>query len=203
MAWFGCCGSKIQNSEGHRPSLSNVEEESKNVTQHGLYDPFPSLTGLHSWRIMKFMYTVHSKTQIPEGKRQVPFFLFLNFSSLMAQTWSLRTRPKRWKTPQLWNLGPLWRYTPLQTCFIVVQDGVAARGPDSTLLSFLSQRSDFFKPVSVQRVPLHCLLQSCICISITGKLRTQSHIDSPSRTTGQGPGQLEEVSWIMKEGILV
>lgn len=158
MAWFGCCGSKIQNSEGHRPSLSNVEEGSKNVTQHGLYDPFPSLTGLHSWRIMKFMYTVHSKTQIPEGKRQVPFFLFLNFSSLMAQTWSLRTRPKRWKTPQLWNLGPLWRYTPLQTCFIVVQDGVAARGPDSTLLSFLSQRSDFLN---------QCQFRESLCIAFS------------------------------------
>lgn len=158
MAWFGCCGSKIQNSEGHRPSLSNVEEGSKNVTQHGLYDPFPSLTGLHSWRIMKFMYTVHSKTQIPEGKRQVPFFLFLNFSSLMAQTWSLRTRPKRWKTPQLWNLGPLWRYTPLQTCFIVVQDGVEARGPDSTLLSFLSQRSDFLN---------QCQFRESLCIAFS------------------------------------
>lgn len=158
MAWFGCCGSKIQNSEGHRPSLSNVEEGSKNVTQHGLYDPFPSLTGLHSWRIMKFMYTVHSKTQIPEGKRQVSFFLFLNFSSLMAQTWSLRTRPKRWKTPQLWNLGPLWRYTPLQTCFIVVQDGVAARGPDSTLLSFLSQRSDFLN---------QCQFRESLCIAFS------------------------------------
>lgn len=158
MAWFGCCGSKIQNSEGHRPSLSNVEEGSKNVTQHGLYDPFPSLTGLHSWRIMKFMYTVHSKTQIPEGKRQVPFFLFLNFSSLMAQTWSLRTRPKWWKTPQLWNLGPLWRYTPLQTCFIVVQDGVAARGPDSTLLSFLSQRSDFSN---------QCQFRESLCIAFS------------------------------------
>lgn len=158
MAWFGCCGSKIQNSEGHRPSLSNVEEGSKNVTQHGLYDPFPSLTGLHSWRIMKFMYTVHSKTQIPEGKRQVSFFLFLNFCSLMAQTWSLRTRPKRWKTPQLWNLGPLWRYTPLQTCFIVVQDGVAARGPDSTLLSFLSQRSDFLN---------QCQFKKSLCIAFS------------------------------------
>lgn len=148
MALFGYCGRKIQNSGGHRPSLSNEEEGSKNVTQHGPYDPFLSLTGLHSWRIMKFMYTVHSKTQIPEGKRQVPFFLLLNFSSLMAQTWNLRTRPKRWKTPQLWTLGPLWRYTRLQTCFIVVQDGVAARGPDSTLLSFLPQRSDFSSSVS-------------------------------------------------------
>lgn len=169
MAWFGCCGSKIQNSEGHRPSLSNVEEGSKNVTQHGLYDPFPSLTGLHSWRIMKFMYTVHSKTQIPEGKRQVPFFLFLNFSSLMAQTWSLRTRPKRWKTPQLWNLGPLWRYTPLQTCFIVVQDGVAARGPDSTILSFLSQRSDFVN---------QCQFRESLCIAFSSHASVSSSQES-------------------------
>ena len=105
MAWFGYCGSKIQNSGGHCPSLSNGEEGSKKVTQHSFYYPFLSLTVLHSWRVMKFMYTVHPKTQIPEAKKEVLFFP-LNFSSLMAQTWSLRTRPKRWKTPQLWNLGP-------------------------------------------------------------------------------------------------
>lgn len=151
MAWFGYCGSKIQNSGGHRPSLSNGEEGRKNVTQHGLYCSFLSF-------LKENEVHVHCTLQNPNprSKKAGSFFLFFNFNRLIAQTWSLRTRLKRWKSPQLWNLGPL--YTSLQTRFIVMQDGATARAPDSTLLSFLPQRSDFF---------IQCQFWESLCIAFS------------------------------------